>query len=209
MDAKAAGLIKKTAKKKRDVVVPTTDTAMSPDEGYESLRRKSLAQSFITYKLCHISIPKDYRHCARIEMYTKARGRFDNIDPRITDENFLLATNMLNPGEDYTIVIAYVNAVMSSKDCLKYIEDHEGIFLNAQGLTFVAEQLYEQLPVDAWVVAFDKPERLHKIDEEPKVPMIRRTPGQGHSIMLGNFSGKWRPRFVGDAGHAIIYAIRD
>lgn len=209
MDAKTAGRIKKTAAKKTVLESLEPDESLMLEEGYEPSKKKSLAQCFVHCKRVHVEIPRGYKHSTCIEAYNKRRGRFDNIDSRITDETYLLATNMLLPGRSYTIVIDYVNAVINSKDCIKYIEEKGGTFINAQGITFIAEQIYNDLPTDAWVVAFDKPTRLPKIDGEARVAMIRRTPGQGHSIMLGNFSGKWRPRFVGEAGHAIVYVIED
>jgi hypothetical protein len=129
-----------------------------------------------------LTVPEDYIHHRQLEQFFERNdSHFHFHHPGITDQNFANVTNCLTPGRTYKVKIFPVYGVVSSEECIDFLQFQNAILVGAQGLSVLWEVARNEIPRSKRLVSFDERISLWQDDEDMHwLPEIQRM-----------FNGKW------------------
>lgn len=157
----------------------------------------NINDGFILLSSFMLTVPNDYKHFTQLANIAKfVKDKSEKIcfcNNNITDKNFAGVTQQLVPGKNYVVkIFAIKKNIISSEDCLTFLDKQKAILVGAQGLFLTSQLMKNEFPVDKWVVSFDKKDKLWKdIDGNHGVPYAHQSSVGDWEFLLGRFEGDW------------------
>lgn len=140
-----------------------------------------------------VTVPADYVQETQLATFVAKHGKeFYYLNPALMDKNFAEVTVKLVPGRKLAVDAYQVAPSASSEQCLKLIESKKGLYVGAQGLTLVYQQLRSELPKGRWYLSFDKKVNLPVLDGRRRVPYLFCRSDGDFDANLGYWDGGWR-----------------
>lgn len=142
------------------------------------------------------TVPTDYNSDTQIDTFVeKVKGLrttyFCNND--LTSKNFPKVTNKLEPGKTYKVEIIPILRIVTSNECMKFLEKKNSLLVGGQGLTLVFDLKKEEFRKGKWTVSFDKKENLWKDSGgNHRVPGVSARTDDGFQFNIGRFGIDWR-----------------
>lgn len=142
-----------------------------------------------------ITVPDDYDHATRLEMFSKRnRKKFYYYNSNITDKNFPNPTRVLKPGDKLRVRVfkQIVGGTTTSEERMEFLATQKAIHTGAQGLSLVFEQKRDQLPKGKWYASFDEKKCLLAVaGGGHKVPRLDVDSNSGFDLCLNPFKDVW------------------
>lgn len=150
----------------------------------------------------HILIPLDYNPETQVDKFFEKYSSLPTTDyyhPELISENFRKTSDMLIPGEKYSIkMFPFLRKDVSSEEAINRLQaEPRNVFAGVQGLTLLYEYAPEIFPIGKWTVSFDHKKSLWKdIKKRYRVPGIYRFHDNKRTFNLGNFEISWNTQNI-------------
>jgi hypothetical protein len=147
---------------------------------------------FIEIGVFDLVVPRDYSHQLSLDVFgLNHSSKFFHYNRNITDDNFARVSKKILPEERYKVRIFRVKEIISSEECLEFLESIGASLVGAQGITLAYDQFREHFPADQPIVSFDDPSRLWKSENLSMVPFVIRSKSNQIAFDLGYFENHW------------------
>lgn len=143
-----------------------------------------------------ITVPENYEHATCLTRFTEEnRKKFSGFNSKITDTNFSNPSRVLRPGDKLQVQAfeQVVPGTTTSVERMHFLRSLNAVFVGAQGLSLVIEQVGEKLPKgNEGYSSFDEPDRLWEDDRGVhRVPHVDVHSDGGFYWHLGAFEHVW------------------
>lgn len=164
--------------------------------------RATYRKKFKLIRKITLIIPIEFNHDTQLENFSKGNATsFNYFSNKITDSNFLNVTHRLYPGKRYVVRLFVCMTEISSEDCLAFLRDRDDLLVGAQGLTLFFQLAKDIIPLNTWIISFDRRKGLYLWQQSEKrqgvylVPAIVRLEDGTFEYTLPHFEGRWN---IGD-----------
>ncbi|MBK5215663.1 MAG: hypothetical protein JJE53_02565 [Candidatus Pacebacteria bacterium] len=142
------------------------------------IKKTSTHNDFIGKRIIcfQIKIPNDYNDTKYINQFSEKIKEVDNvkyINDNISSENFKHNNGILIPGKTYQVKLFPIVKNCTSDDCLEFLKKEKVIFVGMHGIALVYTLRKEMLPIDRYILSFDKMEVSDNTDYSDVIPRIR------------------------------------
>ena len=140
-----------------------------------------------------LTVPKKYGHDKQLATFAEnSRSKFAYWNDDTTDAHFARTSNKLVPGKKYVVDVIGINQLVTSEECLGYLQARKAILVGAQGISLVWQLKKDKFPIGKWMASFDVKDVLWKdTDGNHRVPCVLRFSDGDWGFRLALFVNDW------------------
>lgn len=127
---------------------------------------KSAAKFELLADLGTLTVPEDYNHVTALKALNNkyCEKYYYHEGNKLCDLDFPNPTRIMKPGDKFNIRVfnQVSKGLTSSKERLTFLTTQKAVYLGAQGISLVFDQMRDELQRGLWYISFDEPDRLWK-----------------------------------------------
>ncbi len=164
----------------------------------ENKEAPSLSSRFGAPKEFRFTVPPFYKHEEQIDNFHRMIAGKETVfcfDDRMSGEHFPEASHRIVAGRRYVVCLYPVLRMVSTAQCLDFLEDEQALLVGLHGLTLLYQMESRHVARGRHVVSFDVAEKLWKDEHNKTRVPVMNNDNQIFLFDLSFFHATWTPSF--------------